>query len=163
LKLDRKESAPGDTKHPHEEDMEKRVLGVMAAVATRVPLNVFINVYMRNYLGLLDPKHRPPHHLEINRIIEVMIDVAVAEFVKICNDRRSLLSHGFLSLSTDFVSDSVRRESFGSIIADLVAERYELVDGRVLFMSKETAARIVEELLTVSLYYPSFVHNFHSL
>jgi hypothetical protein len=132
--------------------MEKRVLGVMAAVATRVPLNVFSNIYMRNYLGLLDPKHRPPHHLEINRIIEVMIDCGFSEFVKIVEEQRTLLRHGFISLSSDFVTDSVRRESYGCVIADLVANKFEMADGRVLFMSRDTAARIFEELLTVSLF-----------
>jgi hypothetical protein len=73
-------------------------------------------------------------------------------FVKIGEEQRTLLCHGFISLSSDFVTDSVRRESYGCVIADLVANKFEMADGRVLFMSRDTAARIVEELLTVSLF-----------
>lgn len=153
LKLDRKDTpVAADSKHTREEDMEKRVMGVMAVVATRVPLSIFSSVYMKKYLGLLDPKHKPPHNLEVNRIIEVMIDCAFSEFVKICTEQRSSVSNGFVSLSTDFVTDSVRRESYGCIIADLVAPKYEMLDGRELFMSRETASKINDELLHVSLY-----------
>jgi hypothetical protein len=137
-------------KHPREEDMVKRVLGVMAAVSSRVPLSVFSNSYFRMYTQALDSKHRPPHHLETNRIIKVLIDGAFAEFLRIVEDRRTLLGGGFTSLSTDFVTDSVRRESFGVILTELVAEKFDLEDGRSLHMSKETAGNLSSELLSVS-------------
>ena len=131
-----------------EEDILRLVLFVMAAVASKIPLSVFKNVYFRGYLQSLDPKHSPPDNLKINRIIEVLIDAGVLEFVKICNDRRKLLRHGFISSTTDFVTDPHRKESFGVLLLDLVAEKYELRDGRTLFMSRETAKKINDLLLT---------------
>ncbi|KAL7501871.1 hypothetical protein ACHAXN_000457 [Cyclotella atomus] len=101
------------------------------------------------YMQALDSKHRPPHHLETNRIIEVLIDGAFAEFLRIVEDRRTLLGGGFTSLSTDFVTDLVRRESFGVILTELVAEKFDLEDGRSLHMSKETAGNLSSELLSV--------------
>eukprot|EP00956_Cyclotella_meneghiniana_P033656 scaffold98044_cov37-Cyclotella_meneghiniana.AAC.1 len=92
--------------------------------------------------------HKPPHHLETTRIVECAIDIAMAEFTAIVADRRKELGHGFASLSTDFVTDATRREPFGVIIVDLIAECYDLEDGRQLFMSKETAARIADQLLS---------------
>ena len=107
-------------------------------------------MYFRGYLQSLDPKHSPPDNIKINRIIEVLIDAGVLEFVKICNDRRKLLRHGFISSTTDFVTDPHRKQSFGVLLLDLVAEKYELRDGRTLFMSRETAKKINDLLLTVS-------------
>jgi hypothetical protein len=43
------------------------------------------------------------------------------------------------------------KESFGIIIADFVAEKYEMEDGRVLFMSKATVEKASEQLLTVCI------------
>lgn len=152
LRLARKDVESGAlTKHPREEDMVKRVLGVMAAVSSRFPLSVFNNSYFRLYTTALDPMHRPPHHLEINRIIEVLVDAAYVEFLRIVNERRDFLGYGFMSLSSDFVTDSVRRESYGVILVELVAEKYELEDGRTLYMSRETADKICNQLLSVSL------------
>ena len=155
LKLDRKleEGVDGSvlTKYSREDDVKCRVLAVMAGVSCKVPLSVFNDVYFRNYTRSLDPKHRPPHFLEINRIIEVMIDGAVLEFTRIVNERRALLQKSFISMTTDFVTDPSRRQCFGVVLLDLVAEKYEMTDGRVLFMSRETAREINEnELLSVS-------------
>ena len=102
-------------KYSQEEDILRQVLAVMAGVSSKFPLSVFKNVYFRNYMRSLDPKHRPPDHLKINRIIEVMVDGAVLEFVRICNERRKLLRHGFISLTTDFVTDPHRKQSFGVV------------------------------------------------
>lgn len=155
LKLGRmdksEDSTEGFTKHSREEEILRRVNAVLAAVASNVPLSIFSNDYWRIYLKSLDPMHNPPHHLEVTRIVECAIDIAMAEFVSIVSERRAELSHGFVSLSTDFVTDATRREPFGVIIVDLIAECYDLEDGRHLFMSKDTAARCTDMLLSVSL------------
>jgi hypothetical protein len=136
-------------KHSQEEDILRQVLAVMAAISSKIPLSVFSNVYFRNYARSLDPKHRPPHNLAINRIIEVLIDGMVLEFVRIVDEHRKLLRQGFISLSTDFATDPNRRQSFGVVLLDLVAEKYDLNDGRTLFMSRETAKKC-KDLLSVS-------------
>ena len=154
LKLDRKAPVNDDgsdlVKFSREEDMESRVLAVMFGIACKTVLCAFGDVYFRNYTMSLEPKHKPPHHLEVNRITEVMIDGALFEFVKIVEEQRKLLRHSFISLSTDFVTDASRREAFGVILLDLVAQKYEMNDGRILFMSTETARKITNQLLSVS-------------
>jgi hypothetical protein len=149
LKLGKKESGTNNCKANRDVDMVRRVKGVMACVSSNVPLSVFTNVHFKEYLKSLDPSHSPPHHLEINRVIECLIDAGMAEFVKIVNDRRGVLGHGFASLSTDFVTDATRREAFGVILVDLIAESYEMENGQSLFMSKETAACVKDKLLSV--------------
>jgi len=108
-------------KYSREEDMIRRVLSVMAVVSTKSPFAILANHEFKNYVASLDPKHRIPHHLECNRIVEVMIDYAMMEISKIVSERRHKLGKGFLSLSTDFWTDSVRKEAFGAIMMDITA------------------------------------------
>eukprot|EP00956_Cyclotella_meneghiniana_P031770 scaffold84624_cov24-Cyclotella_meneghiniana.AAC.1 len=148
-----------------EEDMVKRVNAVMAIISSKVALSVLNDEYFVLYAKSLDPKHKIPHHLEVQRITEVMIDVGMTEVTKIVADRRKVLSQDFASLTTDFVTDSNRHESYGVILMELVAEWYELEDGRVLAMSRETAERIANLLLTLSpklanLEYPLIFERF---
>ena len=123
-------------KYRREDDMMNRVLAVMAAICSKFPLSVYDNEVMRWYLNELNPKHRPPHRLERNRITEVMIDLVMREMKQIVEEQRGVLSHSFLSVNTDFWTDTHRKECFGAIVADIIAEKYLLDDGRELFMSK---------------------------
>ena len=68
-----------EKKYTRDEDIVKRVMAVIAAISCNFPLSVLSDVNFRNYTSSLDPKHKPPHHLETNRIIEVMIDYAMLE------------------------------------------------------------------------------------
>lgn len=131
-------------------DMHKRVLGVLAVAAGMLPVTIFWNQILKDHLASLDPLHRPLHSLEVNRIIEVAIDRCFLEFAKICEDRRNAVHHGFMSLTTEFVTDSTRKKSFGVIVLDLTADCYEFVDGRRLFMSKESAKWVTNKLIDVS-------------
>lgn len=134
-------------KYRREDDMMNRVLAVMAAICSKFPLSVYDNEVMRWYLNELNPKHRPPHRLERNRITEVMIDLVMREMKQIVEERRGVLSHSFLSVNTDFWTDTHRKECFGAIVADIIAEKYLLDDGRELFMSKKTAKRLGDQVL----------------
>jgi hypothetical protein len=141
----------GNKKYSRNEDIVRRVLAVIALVSSNIPLSVFQNDHMKIYLNSLDPKHQLPHHLEINRILEVMADYAMKELAAIIAEQREVLREGFISLSTDFVSDPVRKEAFGVIMLDLVAKKYRLNDGRTLFMSNATKIRNQKILASVSL------------
>ena len=157
IKLNRKEESQGvgntivaSKKYSREDDMVRRVLAVQAAVSSKIPVSVFSNDCFRIYISSLDPKHKLPHHLEVNRIIEVMIDYAMMELSRIIAERRRELSEGFISLSSDFWTDSARREPFGVLILEIVAFKYRLNDGRYLCMSKDSASRSKDILASVS-------------
>lgn len=151
LRLAKKETDTNATSR--EEDMVKRVLAVMAVISSKVALSVLHDEYLKLYVKSLDPHHKIPHHLEVQRITEVMVDVAMTEVTAIVADRRKVLGHDFASLTTDFVTDSNRHESYGVILMELVGEQYQLEDGRALFMSRATAERMANELLTVRTYF----------
>ena len=89
-------------KYKREEDMLNRVLAVFAAVGSKVPLSIFDNDYIKAYIHQLDPKHRRPHQLERNRIVEVIMDLGMLEFKQIVNERRDELGNSFVSVTTDF-------------------------------------------------------------
>ena len=153
-------------KAARKDDMVRRVLAVIAGVTSKIPLSVFSNPDFRAYTESLDPTHKPPHHLEINRIIEVLVDAVVMEFLRIVKEQRESLNHAFISLATDFWTDSHRKASFGVLVMDLVANKFLMKDGRYFFMSKETAQRNKVRLASVSdikllIYYSSIlIHDY---
>ena len=80
-----------------------------------------------------------------------MIDYVMMEIRMIVEERRKTLGKGFLSLSVDFSTDSVRKQAFGAIMMDIIAFKYRLNDGREMFMSSATAERVQNILVAVSL------------
>jgi hypothetical protein len=61
--------------------MVKHVSAVFVGVGSKTPLSIFDNVFMHQYLKMLDPKHTPPYRLERVRFIEVLIDTAMMELM----------------------------------------------------------------------------------
>ncbi len=65
-----------------------------------------------------------------------MIDLVMGEMKQIVEEWQGVLSHSFLSVNIDFWTDTHCKECFGAIVADIIAEKYLLDDGRELFMRK---------------------------
>ena len=55
------------------------------------------NDAFRRYLHELNPNHRPPYRLERVCMLEVIMDMAANEFVRILEEQRAKLVHSFLS------------------------------------------------------------------
>jgi hypothetical protein len=64
-----------------------RVAEVKETVGGKLPLSVFDNVFVREYLAQLNPKHCPPYQLERIRIIKCIIDYAKLELGLIMAER----------------------------------------------------------------------------
>ena len=60
------------------------------------------------------------------------------EIARIISERRKELNNSFVSGTIDFWTDSHRKQSFGTFVIDVVAEKYELRNGMCLFMSRQT-------------------------
>ena len=148
------------TKNTKAEDMPLRVRAVMAAVGSKVPLSIFDNQILRQYLYALNDRHSPPHRLERTRIVEVMIDYAMLEFSKIVAERREELGDGIASASIDFWTDPHQKQAFGALIVDIVAFSYTMSgvqsSSAPLFMSKDTAKRLGEKVVRESMLIHSF-------
>jgi hypothetical protein len=121
---------------PKDIDMKLHVAGIKAAVGGKLPLSLFENVYVREYLAQLNPKHHPPNCLEHIHIIECMIDYAKLELGFIKEERRLELLSGFLSGTINFWTDSHRKQQFGCFVVNMIVEKYELDNGQVLFMRR---------------------------
>jgi hypothetical protein len=91
---------------PKDIDVKLRVAGVEAAVSGKLPLSLIENVFVREYLAQVNPKHHPPYCLERIRIIECMIDYAKLELGFIMEERRLESLSGFLSGTINFWTDS---------------------------------------------------------
>ncbi len=128
------------TKYTQEEDVSNCVMAVMAGVSSNMPLNVFDTAMFKQYLHHLDSNHRSPHCLKRTRIIEVLMDGAMLELSRIITNRCKALDEGFVSASTDFWTDSHRKEQFGALVINMIAEKYFVYELDMwLFMSRETA------------------------
>ncbi len=73
---------------PKDIDMKLHVVGIKAAVGGKLPLFLFGNVFVREYLAQLNPKHHPPYCLECICIIECMIDYVKLELGFIMEEHR---------------------------------------------------------------------------
>ncbi len=140
------------TKYTWEEDMLNCVMAVMAGVSSNMPLNVFDTTMFKQYLCCLDSKHRSPYCFERTQIIEVLMDSVMLELSRIITNHHKALNEGFVSASTDIWTDSHRKEQFGALVINMIAEKY-IVDefDMWLFMSRETAERL--ETKAVRLFY----------
>jgi hypothetical protein len=122
------------------------VVGVKVAVGGKLPLSVFDNVFVRDYLAQLNPKHRPPYRLEHICIIECMIDYAKLELGLIMAECRLEQLSGFLPGTIDFWMDSHRKQQFGCFVVDTIAEKYEMENGQVLFVSRMSRSRLQDDI-----------------
>jgi hypothetical protein len=76
------------------------------------------------------------------------MDYTMKELSSILSNRRAELGGGFVSASTDFWTDSHRKEQFGAFVVDLVAEQYMVKGlGRYMFMSRATAKQLGEAIV----------------
>jgi hypothetical protein len=122
------------------------VAGVKAAVGGKLPHPVFDNVFVRDYLAQLNPKHRPPNQLERILIIECMIDYAKLGLGLIMAERHLELLSGFLSGTIDFWTDSHHKQQLGCLVVDTIAKKYEMENGQVLFMCRMTRNRLQDDI-----------------
>ncbi len=71
-----------------------------------------------------------------------MTDLGVRELSRITEERRCELYNSFMSGSIDFWTDPHRRESYGIMMLDLIAECYHFSSGQKLFMSRKTKSEL---------------------
>ena len=156
------DEASGAVKRPREDDMLRRVIFAFFIFHSKIPLSSAQNPFLKQYIKQLDPLTRLPHHLELNRIAEVAIDGVYLELSRIVKERREVVEKGFVSLATDFWTNSTKKKSFGVLMLDLIAEFYDFVDGQRLFMSRETAKNVGNLLLSVSVHSLAIYHHPHT-
>jgi hypothetical protein len=75
-----------------------------------------------------------------------MIDYVKLELGLIMAERRMELLSGFLSGTIDFWTDSHRKQQFGCFVVDMIAEKYEMENEQVLFMSRMTRSRLQDDI-----------------
>jgi hypothetical protein len=122
--------------------MKLCVAGIKAAEGGKLPLSLFENVFVKEYLAQLNPKHHPPYCLECIRILGCMIDYAKLELGFIMEERRLELLSVFMSSTMDFWTDSHCKQQFSCFVIDMILEKYELENGQALLMSRKTRTRL---------------------
>lgn len=86
----------------------------------------------------LDPSHVPPHRIAFMRLVRLLDQALFREYHRIVNDNALLYGTDFVSTNSDFYTNKERRESYGCLVANMLAQQYVFNDGRRLFMSTRT-------------------------
>jgi hypothetical protein len=68
--------------------------------------------------------HVPPHSIAFMRIIRLLEKAVFREYKRIIADNLLLYGSNFVSTNSDFYMNSERRESFGCLVANTLAQRY---------------------------------------
>ena len=131
-----------------EEDIENRVRCVMAIVASGSPLSIADNTFMVEYVQGLDRKHKTPareQRLDVLRALDVVLN---DELGRIIDDCYMKYDRCFVASNSDFFTSKVLGASFGVIMINMVAKKYQFNNKRWLFVSDETLAKIPNDILT---------------
>ena len=80
--------------------------------------------YAVRFFQLLDPLHVPPQRVPFLRILRLLEEAVFREYRRIVNDNVQLYGADFASTNSDFFTSKERRETFGCIVGNMLAQRY---------------------------------------
>ena len=126
------------TENTKETRLQKQFWGVIAACSAKVPFHAFEQSDMKKFHFLLDHTFKFPHRRRALSIQRVVWDTLIDEIRLIIVERQSFLEHSFVGLQTNFWTDPARKDSFGAIIASVIADNYGFKNGDMQFMSQKT-------------------------
>ena len=72
----------------------------------------------------LDPSYSPPNRLAFMRIVRLLDQAVMREYRRIISDNAILYGSNFVSSNSDFYTNKERRESFGCLVANTLAQQY---------------------------------------
>jgi hypothetical protein len=72
----------------------------------------------------LNPLHVPPHRVAFMRLVCLIEQALFREFRRIVGDNVVLYGSDFISTNSDFYTNKERRESFGCLVAYMLAQKY---------------------------------------
>lgn len=78
------------------------------------------------FFRALDPLHTPPQRTAFMRIVRLLDKAVFRELRRIVSDNFLLYGSNFASTSSDFFTNTERRETFGCLVANMIAPRYGL-------------------------------------
>jgi hypothetical protein len=96
------------------------------------------------FFKLLQPSHVPPHRIAFMRITELLEKAVFREYHRIVADNALLYGTKFASTNSDFYTKKERRESYGCLVANMMAQQYIFkVSHHLLFSSFQCKSSFV--------------------
>jgi hypothetical protein len=111
---------------------------VLFAVEANIAAVALQGTMAKRLLRHLDPKHTPPQNLPFMRLVRLLDLAFHREYQRLIDDNVLWLGARFASTNSDFYQNPERRESYGCIVSNMAARRYNFKDGRRLFVSRQT-------------------------
>jgi hypothetical protein len=76
------------------------------------------------FFQLLEPSHVPPHRIAFMRLTRLLEKAVFREYHRIVADNALLYGTDFASTNSDFYTNKERRESYGCLVANMLAQQY---------------------------------------
>ena len=97
-----------------EEDLIHHINEAYVVISTGSTVSFFSNPYVRDWLGKLEPKHRPLYRVKFLRILRVIQFVLNSEIGLMLMECFLRYGDSIVASTSDFWGDSVRKASFGA-------------------------------------------------
>jgi hypothetical protein len=78
------------------------------------------------FFQLLDPSHVPPHRVAFMRLVRLLEKAVFREYHRLVNDNALLYASDFASTNSDFYTNKERRELYGCLVSNMLAQQYLL-------------------------------------
>lgn len=98
----------------------------MFCIEANCSTSSLMGTYAIRFFQLLDPAHVPPHRVAFMRLTRLLEQAVFREYHRIVSDNAQLYGADFVSTNSDFYTNKERRESYGCIIANMLAQQYVL-------------------------------------
>ena len=79
-----------------------------------------------SFFRSLDPTHVPPQRIAFMRLIRLLEHAVYREYHRIVMDNAILYGGNFASSNSDFYTNKERQESYGCLVANMLAQQYIL-------------------------------------
>ena len=146
------------------EDLPHHVRAMKMVASTGVPNSFFENVFVKDYLANLEPRHRAIYRRTLLRLLRVFVDcqnkevsnrytvlsftllfyftctapLIIFQIGVFCTENHLQYGYGCGSSNSDFWKDPGRMEPFGAVCINTIAKRYIFKNGLEMAISDTT-------------------------
>jgi hypothetical protein len=96
----------------------------MFCIEANVATMCLQGTHATRFFQLLEPSHVAPHRIAFMRVTRLLERAVFREYHRIVADNALLYGTDFASTNSDFYTNKERRESYGCIVANMLAQEY---------------------------------------
>ena len=102
------------------------VRAVLFSIDSNCATSCLQGSFALRFFQCLNKMHTPPYRVAFMRIVRLIQQAVFREYKRIICDNALSYGSKFVSTNSDFYTNSERRQSFGCIVSNMLAQRYVL-------------------------------------